>query len=119
MSKAKATAYIDTIFGYAIPRLVRANNLITNCTTSINEVVKTESTIFPNPANDKVSAKAVSKNAIINEITIIDSKGVLVKKITSINAVDYSVNISDLAIGLYAMHIKTNKGNSIQKLIVE
>lgn len=86
-----------------------------NTTTSIASVnAPAEVNIFPNPANDFISIQSAEA---VQSIQLCNLQGAIVKSM-SVNALNRSVTISDLANGLYVL--KMSIGNRIinKKVIV-
>ncbi len=83
--------------------------------TSINEDIKSEVEIFPNPANEFVQIN--SKNGLLLEsILLYDLTGkVILEK--EIHDLQTTINTSELK-GLYFVKVETERGNLIEKLIV-
>jgi len=80
-------------------------------TLAASDIQKQRTQIFPNPARDQVQIKTEDK---LKEIQIYDALGRLVKTETT------SVfNISNLTKGTYLLKIKTENGQTIEKLIKE
>jgi len=79
---------------------------------SINTIeLKSSVSLFPNPANSSFS---IETNQIINQVTIYDVQGKVVKSFYE--ALD-SYNIEALTSGLYFVNLKTDKGVVNKKLI--
>lgn len=73
--------------------------------------------IFPNPAKDDISVKCSEK---IETISIIDLKGATVYENTDVHSKEENINIYGLVPrGVYFIKILSDKGLSIEKLIIE
>lgn len=73
-----------------------------NSTTAINSVSSTpDVSVFPNPAKEFIG---VTSSETIQSVQLINLQGAIVKFI-SVNALNSSLNISDLANGLYVLRI--------------
>lgn len=121
MSKNKAMAYIDTIIGYSIPRVVRVFGL-DNCpgTVGIAENnAKTTTKIFPNPTAESVQTSTAAGQGTITEVFIYDNTGRLVKQVSNLRNQEYSLNVKDLPKGVYQMKVNTTMGESNHKLVIE
>jgi hypothetical protein len=129
MSKAKAMLYIDTIMGFAMPRVYRVLNL-NNLAGPPNECHKTtgiaqksnriEFSLFPNPASDIVYVQLNSSSSGIKEAGIVDLSG---KKIWSesfskngFNQV--SLQTSGIPAGIYFVQIVLFNGEQATGKIV-
>ncbi|MFI5141038.1 MAG: DNRLRE domain-containing protein, partial [Bacteroidia bacterium] len=84
----------------------------TSATTSINTntSIKNHLTIYPNPANNKITIDA-------NNVTDVKLFDVLGKQITSTK--DNVVDVSNLPDGVYFIQVKTNTTTTTQKIIVQ
>lgn len=74
---------------------------------------KNSVSIFPNPSNDAVTVKM---DETINSVEINSLLGETIASFKNINALDYQINVSSFAKGVYLMTIN---GNLVQKLIVK
>lgn len=121
MSKDKGMAYLDTIFGYSMPRIVRVFGL-NDCpgSTGIAENnAKTTTKIFPNPTVDMINASTAAGKGIITEVSIYDNAGRLVKQVSNLRNQEYSLNVKGLSKGVYQMQVSTTIGKSSHQLIIE
>ena len=88
-------------------------------TTSRNEINNKENniTIYPNPANDKITVEnpSCNDNAMIS---IYNIQGQLLLQ-QSIKQQKTEINISGFAGGIYYVKVKTDKGNAVKKFIKE
>lgn len=71
--------------------------------------------IFPNPASNVVNVSADKSQ--INNITITDLNGRIVKQNTVNNLSKVELNISDLSSGVYMMNVKSNNGSVTKKIV--
>jgi len=119
MSEAKAKAYIDTIQGFLVPRIVVAlnlpgRNLFIN--TSVKETVSLNSQlfIFPNPATDEI---IVQLPIAMKLVSLIDITG---RMIVSLQPQDLQakLDLSNISPGLYFVNVIANDGRSATKRIV-
>jgi hypothetical protein len=87
---------------------------IYNNPQSIQKFTDTEKiTLFPNPANQYITI-ATSQNMTITNVKIFDIRGALLlhKSFTG------SINITTLHKGVYFVHIETNEGITVKRLVV-
>jgi hypothetical protein len=82
-------------------------------TTAIEEVSQTAITLYPNPARNILYFKSEQS---ISRIEIVNQSGVLVLQKDNPHS---SINISNLASGLYIVRIHTEKTITMKKLIVK
>jgi photosystem II stability/assembly factor-like uncharacterized protein len=91
---------------------------ITKSASSVAKIAKGILTVYPNPANNEICIH--SEGAQVNKGTyaITDAMGQLVKA-SKVNDVATQIDISDLAIGIYYLKIKTKDGYWIGKFLKE
>lgn len=93
----------------------------TNCDglpTGINTNSKTENTLYPNPANDKVSYR-LGNNSGAASVIIYDFTGKQIVNNVISNATEtIDINTSELANGVYIISIKTSDKTVTKKLTV-
>lgn len=118
-SPAQGNRYIDTIMGYAGPRLYKLLINPSYGTTGINEVAnQIEMALFPNPASTELT---VSINILENPIATVqlfDLTGRLVKEITNLNVHRTTINIDDMNNGMYLLSLKLRSGLTATKNLV-
>jgi hypothetical protein len=86
-------------------------------TSNENNAKIAEFNLFPNPANSLVNISFPNKEDQI--ITIVDISGKLVKSINSNNHSAVSIDVSDLANGLYFVNVSNKQGNvSVNKKLI-
>jgi len=91
---------------------------ITKSASSVAKIAKGILTVYPNPANNEICIH--SEGAQVNKGTyaITDAMGQLVKA-SKVNDVATQIDISDLAVGIYYLKIKTKDGYWIGKFLKE
>lgn len=105
----------DTIKGLKIDNInLSAQNFTP--TASINEFVSDKFQVFPNPATTVVTINN-DKQLEVEEVTIYDSLGRVVKSELFSATSKVELNIENLASGSYFLHIKTTQGTGVKKLI--
>jgi hypothetical protein len=90
--------------------------VVTSGLLATNNVVATQFSVFPNPANDIVTI-ANADNALVNNVSIVDINGRTVKSVKLGGVANAQINVSDLAKGVYVMTISSDKGATTQKLM--
>ncbi len=85
-------------------------------TVSVNEFVSGKFNIFPNPATDLVTITN-SENIGIKEIAVYDLNGKIVKSQKFKKENEILLNTEDLNSGTYFLHIVTDEGTGIKKLV--
>ncbi|MBI9035234.1 MAG: T9SS type A sorting domain-containing protein [Bacteroidales bacterium] len=81
---------------------------------SVNPAEKVISKVYPNPASSEVY---VNTNSPIKTVSVYAQNGQLVKQVSA-DAMEISINVSDLNAGLYIMHVQTENGVVFEKLNV-
>jgi hypothetical protein len=115
MSKAKATAYIDTIMGYVNPRIVTCLGL----TTSINYIENLSSNVrvSPNPAQSTTTIFADMLAGDIRNVKVYDILGNLVLNVEGVNSRQFTIERNKLDAGVYIIRTTFDKGEATGKLI--
>ena len=87
------------------------------CTLSVEKFVTENFKVYPNPTSEYVVIdQKDTENVHIESVQIIDNTG---KWIRSVKENFNYINVSDLASGTYLFVIQTNKGNKVEKVIVQ
>lgn len=108
-SSGSATgAKYDNICVTAIPTLPTYLN--------INEFLATKFNLYPNPATNIVNITN-SENISVRQAEIYDVTGKLINTQNFNNEADIQLNIETLTSGTYLLHIKTEEGTAVKKLI--
>jgi len=83
--------------------------------SAVDNVIKKQFSIFPNPANSSVS---ITADAVIEKLTISDVKGSLVfsKRNQRRKA---NIDVSSFAKGIYLVQILSKNSSSVQQLIID
>ncbi len=117
MSEMKAMSYIDSIMGYAAPRIACALDLPESpCFVGIYEKEEMDVKVFPNPAYDRFTIRSGDN---IRMYTIYDITGKVVRSRQNINANNEVVRIEDLTRGIYMVEITTDSGVMTRKITKE
>ncbi|PZR21870.1 MAG: hypothetical protein DI539_06900 [Flavobacterium psychrophilum] len=83
-------------------------------TAGVNENTLANLSVYPNPVNDVVN---VSVDALVSNVAIVDLNGRTVKTAKFDGVANASVNVSDLASGIYMMTITSDKGATTKKIV--
>lgn len=83
-------------------------------TAGVGENALANLSVFPNPANDVVN---VTVDALVSNVAIVDLNGRTVKTAKFDGVSSASVNVSDLASGVYMMTISSDKGTTTKKIV--
>ncbi|MDF1694326.1 MAG: fasciclin domain-containing protein [Saprospiraceae bacterium] len=84
---------------------------------STNEIAPTEASVYPNPANDKITIEFVEEIFDNPTLTMVNADGQLVKSIPNFRS-NSTLNIDDLQNGIYALII-TDGTNVLTKRITK
>jgi hypothetical protein len=116
MSKAKATAYIDTIVGFLAPRMyLVVSNPNTGVKQNKNEI---NFTFYPNPATDVVNI-TLTDNNLINRVVLFDLRGSIVREVANIKAGNTTLSLGGIASGVYILGVQSDKGTATRQLIIK
>ena len=85
-------------------------------TVSINEFVSDKFNLYPNPATSVVTISN-SENIGIKELLIYDITGRQISIYSYKNENEVQLNIDNLSSGTYFLHIVTDEGTGIKKLV--
>ena len=83
--------------------------------SAVDNVIKKQFSIFPNPANSSVS---ITADAVIEKLTISDVKGSLVFN-KSNQGRKANIDVSSFAKGVYLVQILSKNSSSVQQLIID
>jgi hypothetical protein len=117
MGRTKGLTFIDTIQRYIQPRIVNVLGLPGN-NVSVKSIDRTAAAIkvFPNPATDFVTVRAIGENDRIRAIEVIDIVGKRVRTANNINEEYFSLQRNDLPAGMYFVRVITDKGEATHKV---
>lgn len=106
--------------GNRVPYFAKLDNIqvsaVNTLPLSLKKLAATKFTIFPNPITDFVTITN-SDNIGVKQIEVFEISGKIVKTQTFNNENEVQLSLADLASGTYLMHIKTNAGTAIEKVI--
>ena len=72
--------------------------------------------MYPNPASNIVTITN-SENLLVQQIAVYDTTGKLITTENYNSKTEIQLNIEDLASGTYLLHLKTNEGTAVKKLV--
>ncbi|MFT3886187.1 MAG: T9SS type A sorting domain-containing protein [Flavobacteriales bacterium] len=118
MSAAKALAYIDTIMGYANPRIVCALGLGPCSLVGIDESdpIAVGVEMYPNPAHDRVSI--TSAKATIRAYELYDMNGRRLRN-ENVERNSFTMPRGDLKPGVYFISLQFDKGSVTRKVVLD
>src|SRR5690606_20206337 len=83
---------------------------------SANEIVSAKFNMYPNPATNVVNITN-SENMLVEQVTVYDISGKQLTIQSFNNQIAIQLNVEDLASGTYMLHIQTNAGLAVKKLV--
>ncbi|MEN9336756.1 MAG: hypothetical protein RLZZ500_1743 [Bacteroidota bacterium] len=108
-------------FNNATPIITTATSLRldTVSITSVlanNDFVDASFTVSPNPAVDVIAVQSAA-NTSFNAVEVYDLNGRIVKNIAYTSATDATINVADLAPGMYTVKVVSENGTAVRKVI--
>ena len=85
-------------------------------TLSINEQLAAKFNLYPNPATNVVNITN-AENMQVQQVTIYDSSGKQLSTQSFNNETQIQLNIENLPSGTYMLHLQTNEGTAVKKLV--
>ncbi|WCM41004.1 T9SS type A sorting domain-containing protein [Flavobacterium sp. CBA20B-1] len=83
---------------------------------STTEQLAEKFNLYPNPANSVVNITN-AENMLVNQVTIYDVVGKQLSIQNYNNETDIQLNVEHLASGTYMLHLQTNQGTAVKKLV--
>lgn len=83
---------------------------------SVNQQLAAKFNMYPNPATSLVTITN-SENMPVQQVTIYNSNGKQLSRKTFSNNSEIQLNVEHLASGTYMLHIETNEGTAVKKLV--
>ncbi|AXG69323.1 pregnancy-associated plasma protein-A [Kordia sp. SMS9] len=74
--------------------------------------------MYPNPAQNEITI-AANEGILLENITIIDINGKVVKSVTLKNQIQNRIDINDISSGVYFVNIRTNTGKTVIKKLIK
>ena len=72
--------------------------------------------LYPNPATNVVNITN-SENMLVNQVTVYDIAGKLISTQSFNEQTEIQLNVENLASGTYLLHLQTNEGTAVKKLV--
>ena len=119
MSKTKALAYIDTMQEYLAPRIVQSLQLPGYIGIDEVHMFDRVAKMFPNPATDVVTLELDDPSQKIQNLTIVDVAGRVVREMNNVNSYRVKINRGDLSQGLYFIKCQLEDKQINGKLIFQ
>ncbi|SFO07055.1 Por secretion system C-terminal sorting domain-containing protein [Paenimyroides ummariense] len=83
---------------------------------STNEQLAAKFNMYPNPAATVVNITN-SENMLVNQVTVYNMAGKQVSTQNFNNETEIQLNVENLASGTYMLHLQTNEGTAVKKLV--
>ncbi len=109
----------DNVYGWGIPSMCAAHNLLNGTNVSVNEIIKaTHFKLFPNPAKQQISFSLNQKPELITLYDVLGNAIAfsVIEKQTNTFELVFS---SEMANGVYFISIKTTEGVINSKFVKE
>ena len=122
IANATSQVFTATVDGsYAVEVSIGSCSTVSDCLTvsnlSVGDNQKTVGiTIFPNPANDNINVK-FDKNFETLSVEIISMTGQVVKRVNAINNNLVSINITELASGIYILRTDDKHNRTSSRIV--
>lgn len=104
--------------GYSQSNEIKADYQITGNTNIAKRTNDYEVQVYPNPATTAVAIDFGTSSAENYEIRIYNKVGQLMKAVQTENVNTYTMDISDLSMGIYFVQLKAKETSCLKKLIV-
>ena len=85
---------------------------------SVADFDSTSLVLYPNPANNTVQIGLVNSNVQINKVVFYDILGKAIKAVSSVATESMTVDVSDLAKGVYLIEIALDNNLKLTKKLV-
>jgi hypothetical protein len=92
------------------------SNIATEIISGINDEIKEEMTVYPNPVSDILQIKSAYQ---IKCVKFINSQGLEIANMHDILNNDFTINVKGFSSGVYYLRIETTEGFVHRKLIVK
>src|SRR5690606_29157175 len=83
---------------------------------STNEQLAAKFNLYPNPATNVVTI-ANNENRLVNQVVVYDVTGKLISTQSFNEQTEIQLNIENLTSGTYLLHLQTNEGAAVKKLV--
>lgn len=117
MGPDKGLAYIDTIQGYAVPRIMCVLDLegaICDANNTDDQVYESSTNVYPNPSQGELTIR--NNEHMIRRIELIDITGRIVMD-EVVNANTHTINRNDFSDGVYLMQVIFDNNRITKKVL--
>src|SRR5690606_8199138 len=93
-----------------------AQNTVPVVTVGTDEVLANSFNLYPNPANNVVNITN-NENRLVQQVAVYDTTGKLISTQSFTNETEIQLNVDIYANGTYMLHLQTNEGTAVKKLV--
>jgi len=95
---------------------ISAQNTVPTVNLSLNEHLSSQFNLYPNPATNLVNITN-NENILVQQVTVYDIVGKQLSTQTFNSQAEIQLNVENLSNGTYMLHIQTNEGMAVKKLV--
>jgi len=95
---------------------ISAQNTVPTVNLNLNEHLSSQFNLYPNPATNVVNITN-NENMLVQQVTVYDILGKQLNTQTFNNQAEIQLNVENLSNGTYMLHIQTNEGMAVKKLV--
>lgn len=115
---ASKTSNPDNSYGWGIPNMCAAHNLLNGTTLGVKDLALSGNIkLFPNPAKSELNFKLEQKPESVKVTDVLGKTVAFV--VTEKSSGTWSVNLNDMATGVYFISIKTTDGSFNSRFVKE
>ena len=115
-------AYVDVPYVYEITKATIGSTMYfavaTDSTNSIDELNENNFSVYPNPANDRLTVRLNQENSLIQNLKIVNLLGESINEYKNLNKNSLTIDISRLKAGIYFLIIESKKEVIKKKFII-
>ncbi len=115
-------AYVDVPYVYEITKATIGSTMYfavaRDSANLINELDENKFSIYPNPANDRLTVQLNSENSLIQNLKIINLLGETIDEYKELNKNSTRINTNRLKVGIYLLIIESNEEVLKQRFII-
>jgi Secretion system C-terminal sorting domain len=90
----------------------------TSCSNGIGEVASTPFTLYPNPVAESFTLNGL-QGFDVSSVSITNADGKVMSSYSTVNGASFDINVSDLAAGIYFVHIAHGSATDVVRFIKE
>lgn len=93
-----------------------ALNQMPDLKANVNDIISHKFNLYPNPAANLVTITN-SENIFVKQVAVYDISGKQLSAQAYNNETEIQLNVGNLASGTYMLHLQTNEGTAVKKLV--